>query len=144
MTQSHGLGRPAEILLVEDDDADVDFARIAFARIKLAHQLHVTRDGEQALQFLQDASKPHPDLILLDLNMPRKGGLTLLQELKQHETWRRIPVIIVTTSSSPGDLERTYDAHANAYLTKKLDLDEWFAQVDATVEFWLRWNLQPT
>ena len=141
MSQSGGLGRKAEILLVEDNPDDVDFTRLAFQNVSIDHDLHVARNGDEALEFLADARKPRPDLILLDLNMPRKDGHATLFEVKQHSEWRRIPVVILTTSDAPEDLERTYNGYANAYLTKRMDLDDWFAMVESTVEFWLRWNV---
>jgi len=143
MTRTGWLGRPAEILLVEDNNDDVEFTRLALAEVDLDHRLHVAQDGDEAISFLTRDDTPRPDLILLDLNMPRKDGRIVLREVKQHPEWRRIPVIILTTSRAVTDRAFTYSEHANAYLTKPLDLDTYFAQVNATVEFWLRWNVPP-
>jgi len=135
------LGRPAEILLVEDNLDDVQLTKLAFEEIDVAHRLHVVHDGEQAMAFLRragdDAKAPRPDLILLDLNMPIKDGREVLKEIKQDPDLRRIPVIVLTTSDSAVDRLLAYSQHANAYLVKPLELDEWFEMLRGISLFWL-------
>lgn len=133
--------QPIQILLVEDSDADVRLTREALAEGKVANQLHVVADGEQAMAFLrrQDGhhDAPVPDLILLDLNLPRKSGHEVLAELKQDAVLRTIPVAVLTTSEGEADVLRSYDLGANCYLTKPVDLDEFMKVVSAVEEFWL-------
>ena len=122
-----GSGRVVDVLLVEDDPGDVLMTREAFEHHKLRNQLHVVNDGEQALQFLyrtgEYASAPRPSLILLDLNLPRRDGLEVLAELKQDAGLRVIPVVILTTSQSDEDIMRSYALHANAYVSKPVDVE---------------------
>jgi len=116
-----------QILLVEDDPGDVLITREAFAENKVKNQLSVVADGETALGFLRRegdfASAPRPDLILLDLNLPRKPGHEVLAEIKSDPVLQRIPVVILTTSDAEEDIVRSYDLHANAYVTKPVDFD---------------------
>jgi two-component system response regulator len=136
------------ILLVEDSPQDAYLTRIAFERAGTPHSLnvalHVARDGADALGFLRrDASHdgaPRPDLILLDLNMPGVDGRTVLREVKSDPNLRRIPIIVLTTSSAPEDVALTYDLYANAYLTKPIGLEEWAHLVDGIRRFWLELN----
>jgi CheY-like chemotaxis protein len=132
---------PIEILLVEDSPADVDLTREALEDAKVHNNLHVVGDGEQALAFLrregQYAEAPHPDLILLDLNLPRKDGREVLAEIKQDPALRRIPVVILTTSDAEQDVLRTYDLHANCYITKPVDLEQFITVVKSIKQFWL-------
>jgi CheY-like chemotaxis protein len=116
-----------DVLLVEDDDGDVLMTREAFEHYKIRNTLHVVRDGEQALQFVRRAGDyadaPTPGLIMLDLNLPRRGGLEVLNELKSDPELRVIPVVILTTSQAEEDILRSYSLHANAYVTKPVDFD---------------------
>jgi CheY-like chemotaxis protein len=114
-----------QILLVEDDPGDVLITREAFAENKVRNQLSVVSDGEAAMAFLRReeafASAPRPDLILLDLNLPRKAGHEVLAEIKSDSDLQRIPVVVLTTSDAEEDIVRSYDLHANAYVTKPVD-----------------------
>ncbi len=133
--------RPIDILLVEDSPADVRLTREALKEAKVLNTLHVVQDGVAALAFLrkqgQYAGSPSPDLILLDLNLPKKDGREVLAEIKQDENLRRIPVVVLTTSRAEEDVVRSYNLHANAYVTKPVDLTQ-FLEVIRTIEaFWL-------
>ena len=108
--------RPAEILLVEDDDGDALLTRKALSAGKVPFHLHVAETGEEALVFLEGDLRP--DLILLDLNLPGIHGREVLEEVKQHPEWRRIPVVILTSSKAESDILRSYDTHCNAYMVK--------------------------
>lgn len=136
------LDRPAEILLVEDNLDDVQLTKLAFDEIEVAHHLHVVHDGQQAIAFLRREGKyataPRPDLILLDLNMPIKDGREVLKDVKQDSELLRIPVIVLTTSDSAMDRSFAYSQHANAYLVKPLELDEWFEMLRGISLFWLK------
>ena len=125
--------RVVEILLVEDNQADVVLTREALEHSKLANQLHVVEDGVEALAFLRRegdyGAVPRPDLVLLDLNLPRKDGREVLAEIKADPDLRRIPVVILTTSSAEEDILKTYDLHANCYITKPVDLDQFLKVV---------------
>ena len=122
------LSRPVEILLVEDNPGDVRLTEEAFKEGKLSNNLSVAGDGVEALAFLRQegeyASSPRPDLILLDLNLPLKSGHEVLREIKSDPAIRRIPVIILTTSSAEQDILSTYDLHANCHITKPVDLNQ--------------------
>jgi CheY-like chemotaxis protein len=129
-----------EILLVEDNPGDVDLTKASLRRSKLSNRLTVATDGEEALSILgregQYAQFPQPDLILLDLNLPKKSGVEVLAEIKRDPTLRRIPVVIMTSSKAEEDIVRTYDLHANCYVTKPVDLDQFRNVVRAITEFW--------
>ena len=116
-----------QILLVEDDPGDVVITREAFAENKVRNQLSVVSDGEAAMAFLRReeryADAPRPDLILLDLNLPRKAGHEVLAEIKSDSDLQRIPVVVLTTSDAEEDILRSYDLHANAYVTKPVDFE---------------------
>jgi CheY-like chemotaxis protein len=133
-------GRPAEILLVEDNPGDVRLTRETLKESQLIHRLSVTVDGVEALAFLRRegryAGETRPDLILLDLNLPKKDGREVLAEIKGDENLRRIPVIVLTTSSAEQDILRIYDLHANCYITKPVDLDQFSAVVKSIEAFW--------
>jgi chemotaxis family two-component system response regulator Rcp1 len=133
--------KPIEILLVEDNPGDVDLTREALDIGKLNNILHVVDDGEEAMAFLrregQYAKAPRPDLVLLDLNLPRKNGREVLAEIKSDENLKRIPVVILTTSKAEEDILKTYNLHANCYVTKPIDLDQFIKVVHAIEEFWL-------
>jgi CheY-like chemotaxis protein len=130
-----------QILLVEDDPGDVLITREAFAENKVRNHLSVVSDGEAAMAFLrregQFASAPRPDLILLDLNLPRKAGHEVLAEVKSDADLQRIPVVILTTSDAEEDILRSYDLHANAYVTKPVDFDRFLDVVRQIDEFFV-------
>jgi two-component system, chemotaxis family, response regulator Rcp1 len=126
------------ILLVEDNPSDVMLTQIAMKECKIANHLQVASDGEQALDILrgQDGGGMNPDLILLDLNLPRMDGRELLCELKKDENLRTIPVVVLTTSDAERDVLQSYQLHANAYITKPIDMDQFIRVVRAIDEFW--------
>ena len=132
---------PIEILLVEDSPADVDLTREALEDAKVRNNLHVASDGVEALAFLRRegryADAPHPDLILLDLNLPKKDGREVLAEIKADPLLRRIPVVVLTTSEAEQDILQSYDLHANCYVTKPVDLDAFMHVVRSIEDFWL-------
>ena len=132
----------ANILLVEDNPADVDLTCMALRDARMKNRVHVTGDGVDALEFLRregpHAAAPRPDLILLDLNMPRMNGRELLAHIKADPDLRRIPVVILSTSDAEVDIVSSYDLHANCFLTKPADLEE-FDQVARSIDaFWLQ------
>jgi len=133
---------PVEILLVEDNPGDVKLTEKALEQGNLENELHVVNDGVEALQFLKRegeyARSPRPDLVLLDLNMPRKDGQEVLRELKEDEELNRIPVVVLTSSESEEDILKSYDLNANAYLTKPVDYDGFLEIVDGLENFWLQ------
>jgi len=130
-----------QILLVEDDPGDVLITREAFAENKVRNQLSVVSDGEAAMSFLRReegfADVPRPDLILLDLNLPRKAGHEVLAEVKSDADLQRIPVVVLTTSDAEEDILRSYDLHANAYVTKPVDFDRFLGVVRQIDEFFV-------
>jgi len=130
-----------QILLVEDDPGDVLITREAFAENKVRNHLSVVSDGEAAIEFLRRegafASAPRPDLILLDLNLPRKAGHEVLAEVKSDADLQRIPVVILTTSDAEEDILRSYDLHANAYVTKPVDFDRFLGVVRQIDDFFV-------
>lgn len=132
---------PAQILLVEDNPGDVVLTREALGAARVVNDVHVTADGEEAMAFLRHEGPyrdvPRPDLILLDLNLPRKDGREVLAEIKADPTLRRIPVVVLTTSSAERDILTSYDLHANSYVTKPLDIDEFLSAVRDIEGFWL-------
>jgi two-component system response regulator len=134
------LPRPIEILLVEDSPADAIITREAFVDAKLLNTLHVVEDGVQALEFLRRqgsyADAPRPDLILLDLNLPRKNGREVLAEIKADKDFKSIPVIILTTSSADEDILNAYDLHANCYVIKPVGFDNFLKAVQSIQDFW--------
>jgi chemotaxis family two-component system response regulator Rcp1 len=133
--------KPIEILLVEDNPGDVRLTIEALKEAKVRNNLHVAIDGVEALAFLKREGKyadmPHPDLILLDLNLPRKDGREVLHEIKDDTDLKRIPVVVLTTSKAEEDIVRTYDLHANCYITKPVDLDQFMTVVKSIEDFWL-------
>lgn len=140
----HGVNidKPVEILLAEDNPGDVMLTRKALEQGKLANNLHVTTDGVDALEFLRQDGEyedaPRPDLILLDLNMPRKDGQEVLKELRADDELRRIPVVVLTSSESEEDIVRSYELNANAYLTKPVDFDGFVEIVNRLENFWFQ------
>lgn len=138
MTRSRSTAS-LEVLLVEDDPGDIVIAEEALRAGKVASTLHVVNDGVQALQFLrregEHASAPKPDLILLDLNLPRMGGHEVLEHVKSDPELRRIPIVVLTTSSAGEDIVRSYDLYANAYVSKPVDFDDFADVVKQIDEF---------
>ena len=134
---------PIEILLVEDSESDVVLTQALFKDAKVINHLSVARDGEEALRRIrlegEHRDAPRPDLILLDLNLPRKDGREVLRELKQSPdpALRRIPVLVLTTSVLERDVLAAYEQHANAYIPKPIDLDQFASVVNAIEAFWL-------
>src|SRR5580692_8290658 len=130
-----------EVLLVEDSPGDVRLTREAFKDAKVHINLHVALDGTEAMAFLKRegdyANVPRPDLILLDLNLPRKDGREVLAEIKESPTLKTIPVVILTTSSSEADILRSYQLHANCYITKPVGLEGFLTVVKSIDNFWL-------
>ena len=139
---------PIKILLIEDSEGDVRLVQEALKEGKLHNRLFVARDGVEGMDFLLKRGKhkdaARPDLILLDLNMPKKDGREVLDEIKQHEDLKRIPVVILTTSSSEADILKTYNLHANCYIVKPLNLEEFIRVVRSIESFWLSIVKLPT
>ena len=129
------------ILLVEDNPADVRLTREALLNGKVQHELHVAKDGVEAMAFLRHQlafhKAPRPDMILLDLNLPRKDGREVLAEIKADPDLRSIPVIILTTSQADEDILKTYNLHANGYIVKPVDLEQFFRIIKQIKEFWM-------
>jgi two-component system response regulator len=130
---------PIEIMLVEDNAADVRLTVEAFKEARVANRLHVARDGVEAIRMLResDTATPRPDLILLDLNLPRKDGREVLKEIKQDDALRHIPVVILSTSQAEQDILHSYRLGANAFITKPVEIDQFFEAVRSLEQFWL-------
>jgi CheY-like chemotaxis protein len=132
---------PVEILLVEDNPGDVRLTKEALKEGKVYSNLHWAKDGVEALEFLRRQGKfaaaPRPDIILLDLNLPKKDGREVLSEIKNDENLKRIPVVILTTSKAEEDVLRSYQLHANCYVTKPVDLEKFIGVVESIDKFWL-------
>ena len=137
----HPVPRPIDILLVDDDPSDVLLTKRALQESKLYNTLNTVHDGVEAMRFLRQEDTyhdaPRPDLILLDLNMPRMDGRELLGELKSDENFRRIPVVVLTTSDAEHDIVKSYDLQASCYITKPVKLDQFSYVVSNVQEFWL-------
>ena len=146
MTEA-GEGAPIEILLAEDNPGDVKLTQKALEKGKIQNTLHVVNDGVEAMAFLRKegeyADAPRPDLILLDLNMPRMGGREVLEALDEEPSLGRIPVVILTSSEAEQDIIDSYDRHANAYLTKPINFEGFVDIVRRIEEFWLTVVKQP-
>ena len=131
-----------EILLVEDSPSDQLLAKTALAAAKLPTRVHVVADGVEAMAFLRAEGKYHaavrPDLILLDLNLPRKDGRQVLAEIKASEELKRIPVVVLTTSQSEQDMHHAYGLHANCYIAKPVDFDDFKSALQSVQDFWFR------
>ncbi|RQV97401.1 response regulator [bacterium] len=133
--------RLVEILLVEDNPGDIRLTQEAFKQSKVSNRLHIATDGLEALAFLkreglyEDA--PIPDLILLDLNLPKKEGREVLEEIKQDKTLRHIPVVVLTISDADDDIRETYNLHANCFITKPVDFNQFVKVVQFIEKFWL-------
>ncbi len=132
---------PVEILLVEDNPGDERLTREALREGKVYHNLHWVKDGVEAMAFLRREGKyaavPRPDIVLLDLNLPKKDGREVLEEIKTDEDLKRIPVVVLTTSKAEEDVLRTYNLHANCYVTKPVDLEKFIVVVKSIDVFWL-------
>jgi CheY-like chemotaxis protein len=137
----NGVGQPLEILLVEDNPGDVRLTQEALREGKMRNNLSVSRDGVEAMALLRQegeyAGAARPDLILLDLNLPKKDGREVLAELKQDPLLKYIPVVILTTSREEVDILKAYDLHANCYITKPVDLEDFITIIRSIENFWL-------
>jgi two-component system, chemotaxis family, response regulator Rcp1 len=133
--------RPVEILLVEDNPGDERLTREALKEGKVYNNFHWVKDGVEAMEFLRRqgkyASAPRPDIILLDLNLPKMDGREVLQAVKTDADLKRIPVVVLTTSKAEEDVLRTYSLHANCYVTKPVDLEKFITVVKSIDAFWL-------
>jgi two-component system response regulator len=140
MSETLARSRPAEILLVEDNENDVLLTREAFRRAHLMVNLHHTRDGEECMAFLrrqgQYAAAPAPDLVLLDLNMPRKGGREVLAEIAADEALKHLPVIVLTTSAAERDVHEMYRLRCSGYIVKPVDFDQFARVVKQFADYW--------
>ena len=134
-------GTPVKILLVEDNPADIRLTIEALREGKIANRLNVAKDGVEALDFLQRrgafADAPRPDLVLLDLNLPKKDGREVLAEIKADDSLKRIPVVVLTTSQAEEDILKSYNLHANCYISKPVDLEQFITVVRTIEDFWL-------
>jgi chemotaxis family two-component system response regulator Rcp1 len=132
---------PIDILLVEDNPGDVRLTQEALKEGKILNNLYMARDGVEAISFLRREGEykdaVRPDLILLDLNLPKKDGREVLTEIKKDEALRRIPVVVLTTSRAEEDIIKTYDCHANCYITKPVDFDQFISVIKSIEDFWL-------
>lgn len=141
MDSETNVDKPIIILLVEDNPADINLLQEMLQESRILNILHFVTDGEDAMAFLRKdgrfAAAPRPDLILLDIGLPRKNGLEVLSEIKGDPALRRIPVIMLTTSQAEQDVFRSYDLHANSYITKPVHLDGFLQVLRAIEDFWL-------
>jgi two-component system, chemotaxis family, response regulator Rcp1 len=148
MTDQMNNAKPIEILLVEDNPGDARLTREALKEGRVINHLNVVTDGVEALAFLNREDKypnsPRPDIIFLDLNLPRMDGRELLAVLKSDPRFKRIPVVILTTSKAEEDIVKTYDLHANCYITKPVDLDQFIKVVNSVEDFWFSIVKLPT
>lgn len=132
--------KPIEILLVEDNPGDVDLAKNALESSKIDNNLHAVVNGEEAMDFLRRkgiyADAPRPDLVLLDLNLPRKDGREVLAEIKSDDNLKQIPVVILTSSRDEEDILKSYNLHANCYITKPMDLTQFIKVIKSIEDFW--------
>ena len=140
-TVNPDLGRPIEILLVEDSPSDAEFTVEALKEATVRNHLSIAEDGVPAMEFLprqgRYANAPRPDLIMLDLNLPRKDGREVLAELKADENLKMIPVVVLTTSRAEEDILRAYQLHANCYIAKPVDFQQFLTVVRSIESFWL-------
>ena len=138
---SLSAGRPIEVLLVEDNLGDIRLTQEALKENKVLNTLHVVRDGAEAMTFLAGegryADMPRPDLVLLDLNLPKKDGREVLAEIKSDPDLKRIPVVILTSSEAEDDVLKAYGLRANCYITKPVDLDQFLKVVKCIEDFWM-------
>ncbi len=143
-------GKPAVILLVEDDEAHAMLTMRALEDAKVANDIHWVKDGEEALDYLfrrgkyaEKEKSPRPDLILLDLRLPKLDGHEVLQEIKKSDDLKHIPVVVLTTSESEGDMVRAYSNYVNSYLVKPIDFGEFTEMIQELGFYWLIWNRHP-
>lgn len=141
MSSLENTPRPIEILLVEDNPGDARLTLEAMREAKVKNQIHVVEDGVEAMEFLRReggfGNAPRPDLILLDLNLPKKDGRAVLAEVKADPALKRIPVVILTTSRAEEDVLKAYDLHANCYVTKPVNLAQFMKVIALIDEFWI-------
>ncbi|MDY6833939.1 MAG: response regulator [Chloroflexota bacterium] len=139
---NHIQDEPVDILLVEDNIGDVRLTQEAFKEARFNYNLHIARDGIEALSYLRKQGKYkdaiRPDIVLLDLNMPKKDGRQVLIEIKADDTLKRLPVIVLTTSETTEDIIRSYNLHANCYITKPLKINHFIGVIQTIDEFWLK------
>ena len=135
------IGKQIKILFVEDNEGDIGLIEEVFEEAKIRNILHVAKDGEEAMLFLRGEERfsgsPRPDIILLDLNLPKKDGREVLKEIKEGEDLKNIPVVILTTSGAEKDVLKAYDLHANSYITKPLDFNQFMKVIESIENFWL-------
>ncbi|MCK4404425.1 MAG: response regulator [candidate division Zixibacteria bacterium] len=138
-------GKPAVILLAEDDPGDQELTRRALEQSRIRNELYIVEDGEEALDYLlrrgryeDPASSPKPDLMLLDLNMPKMDGKQLLKQMRADPKLRRIPVVALTTSKQESDIIRTYDLGANSYIVKPVDMDQFINAIKVLKDYWFQ------
>lgn len=147
MPTGKNLGKEIEILLVEDSPSDAELTRMALRHGRVKNVLHHVVDGVEALEFLRKegeyADAPRPDIILLDLNLPRKNGRELLADLQASDDWRSIPVIVLTSSDNESDVEAVYSLNANSYIKKPVDLPQFNEAMRSFDSFWLSWVVLP-
>jgi CheY-like chemotaxis protein len=140
--------RPVNVLLVEDNPGDVRLTQEAFKEAKISIKLDVTMDGAEAINFLRKdgeyANAVTPDLILLDLNLPKKDGREVLKEIKTDDLLKRIPVVVLTTSNAEQDIMKSYNLHVNCYINKPVDFEKFFDIIQKIEEFWLTTAILPT
>lgn len=140
--------RPVNVLLVEDNPGDVRLTQEAFKEAKISINLDVTMDGAEAIKFLRKedeyADVVTPDLILLDLNLPKKDGREVLKEIKTDDLLKRIPVVVLTTSNAEQDIMKSYNLHVNCYINKPVDFEKFFDIIQKIEEFWLTTAILPT
>lgn len=134
-------GKAVDILLVEDNPGDVELIRESLSEGKMRNEMHVVEDGIDAMKFLHKQGKyeeaPCPDLVLLDLNLPKKSGREVLQEIKSDPQLKFIPVVVLTSSKAEEDIVKSYNLHANCYITKPVDFDQFMEVVKSIEDFWL-------
>ena len=140
--------RSIEILLVEDNEGDVFLTKKAFEKAKILNNITVASDGEEALEILrkqnQHASAARPDIVLLDINLPKKNGKEVLAEIKEDANLRRIPVVVLTSSKAEQDIVKTYDLHASSYIVKPIDITQFQNVVNAIEDFWFSVVILPS
>ena len=140
-TTASNTAEQIQILLVEDNEGDVGLVEEVFHEAKIRNKLNVAEDGEEAMLFLHKEGKfsnvPRPDIILLDLNLPRKDGREVLKEIKEDDDLKRIPVVILTTSKAEEDIIKSYNLHANSYITKPVDFNQFIRLIKSIEDFWL-------
>ncbi len=129
--------KPIEILLVEDNPGDVKLTQMALHSAKVTNNLHVANNGKEALDFLFAGTEIRPDIVLLDLNLPLIDGREVLKKIKEDEQLKRIPVVILSSSKAEEDIIKSYDLHANCYITKPIDLDQFLNVIKSIEDFWL-------